>query len=112
MRNDLNSSKLLAHCVIGFTDSTKRQQEGHIADAVPSAHDKRNQVATGSMPALKTEAVTLRLTPETKAILRQAAEHERRSLSNMLEVMIRDYYGRQTGLGTIQPDAASREVIL
>ena len=46
------------------------------------------------MPALKTEAITLRLTPETKAVLRQSAEQESRSLSNMLEVMIRDWNTR------------------
>ena len=43
------------------------------------------------MPALKTETLTIRLCPETKAALRQAAERERRSLSNMLDVMILDY---------------------
>ncbi|NVZ10564.1 ribbon-helix-helix protein, CopG family [Allochromatium humboldtianum] len=45
------------------------------------------------MPARKTETLTIRLCPETKAALRQAAERERRSLSNMLEIMIRDYPG-------------------
>lgn len=44
-----------------------------------------------SMTAIKTETLTIRLCPETKAALRHMAEHERRSLSNMLEIMIRDY---------------------
>jgi hypothetical protein len=58
------------------------------------------------MPALKTEAITLRLTPETKAILRQSAEQESRSMSNMLEVMIRDYSRRRHSLANGQLDAA------
>ena len=51
------------------------------------------------MPALKTETLTIRLCPETKAALRQAAERERRSLSNMLEVMIQHYQGQLLQLG-------------
>lgn len=51
------------------------------------------------MPALKTETLTIRLCPETKAALRQAAERERRSLSNMLEVMIQHYQGQPLQLG-------------
>ena len=36
----------------------------------------------------KTEAVNLRMTPAIKELLRQAAAKERRTLSNMLEVLI------------------------
>jgi hypothetical protein len=43
----------------------------------------------------KTETLTVRLAPEVKAALRQAADQERRSLANMLEVMIRDWCGRE-----------------
>ena len=43
------------------------------------------------MPSAKTETVTFRISPEIKATLRQAAERERRSLTNMLEVMIPDW---------------------
>lgn len=43
------------------------------------------------MQTLKTVTLTVRLTPEVKATLREAAAHERRSLANMLEVMIRAY---------------------
>ena len=55
------------------------------------------------MPALKTETLTIRLCPETKAALRQAAERERRSLSNMLEVMIQNYQGQLLQLGPRLP---------
>lgn len=39
----------------------------------------------------KTEAINLRMSPTTKELLRLAAGAERRTLSNMLEVLIRDY---------------------
>lgn len=39
----------------------------------------------------KTEAINLRMAPGTKKLLRRAAEHEHRTLSNMLEVLILDY---------------------
>lgn len=39
----------------------------------------------------KTEAINLRMAPGTKELLRRAAEHEHRTLSNMLEVLILDY---------------------
>lgn len=39
----------------------------------------------------KSEAINLRMTPELKELLRLAAERERRTLSNMLEVLILDY---------------------
>lgn len=58
------------------------------------------------MPAVKTETVTFRIRPEVKAALRQAAEHEHRSLANMLEVMIRDYQGRHPVQGASQADSA------
>lgn len=45
----------------------------------------------------KSEAINLRMTPELKELLRLAAERERRTLSNMLEVLILDYC-RQHGL--------------
>jgi hypothetical protein len=46
------------------------------------------------MPSQKTETLTVRLAPDIKAALRQAADREHRSLANMLEVMIRDWCGR------------------
>jgi hypothetical protein len=39
----------------------------------------------------KTEAINLRMAPGMKDLLRRAAEHEHRTLSNMLEVLILDY---------------------
>jgi uncharacterized protein (DUF1778 family) len=44
------------------------------------------------MPSHKTETLTVRLAPDIKAALREAAAHEHRSLANMLEVMIRDWW--------------------
>lgn len=43
------------------------------------------------MAALKTETITVRIEPAVKAGLKAAAEQERRSLANMIEVMIRHY---------------------
>lgn len=39
----------------------------------------------------KSQVINLRMTPELKELLRLAAERERRTLSNMLEVLILDY---------------------
>lgn len=50
------------------------------------------------MTVLKTETLTIRLCPETKAALRHMAEQEHRSLSNMLEIMIRRYRGDRARL--------------
>jgi len=44
--------------------------------------------------ATKTETITVRIEPAVKAGLKTMAERERRSLANMIEVMIRDYCGR------------------
>lgn len=63
---------------------------------VPSLYDKRHQTVRPPMPTRKTEALTIRLCPETKAALRHAAEQERRSLANMVDVMIRHYCDQQT----------------
>lgn len=46
------------------------------------------------MPERKTEAINLRMSPTTKELLRLAAGAERRTLSNMLEVLILDYCER------------------
>lgn len=46
------------------------------------------------MRAGKTETITVRIEPAVKAGLKAIAERERRSLANMLEVMIRDYCKR------------------
>lgn len=43
------------------------------------------------MSERKTEVVNLRMSPRVKELLRAAAAHERRTLSNMLEVLIEDF---------------------
>ncbi len=43
------------------------------------------------MAAIKSATLTVRIEPNLKKMLRVAAEGERRSVSNMLEVLIRDY---------------------
>lgn len=56
----------------------------------------------------KTATLMLRIQPTLKQGLRELATRERRSLSNMIEVMILDY-GRRQGLGVPEdPPAAER----
>jgi hypothetical protein len=43
------------------------------------------------MPKLKTDTLTFRVEPRIKRALAAAAKHERRSLANMLEVMVLEY---------------------
>lgn len=43
----------------------------------------------------KTATLTLRVPPEVKALLAAAAEADRRSLANMLEVIVHEYCDRQ-----------------
>ena len=46
------------------------------------------------MPTGKTSTLTFRIKPSLKEALRTAAEREHRSIANMVEVVIRDYCGR------------------
>ncbi len=46
------------------------------------------------MPESKTATLTFRISPTVKEGLRAMAEQERRSLANMVEIMIRDYCAR------------------
>lgn len=46
------------------------------------------------MASGKTSTLTFRIEPALKEALRMAAEREHRSLANMVEVLIRDYCGR------------------
>lgn len=46
------------------------------------------------MARLKTEVINLRMAPETKALLRVAANREHRTLSNMIEHLLIDYCER------------------
>jgi len=50
----------------------------------------------------KTETLTIRITPAVKSALRTAATRDHRSLTNMVEVMIRDYCARE-GIGIDEP---------
>ncbi|MBJ15955.1 MAG: hypothetical protein CMF38_04910 [Legionellaceae bacterium] len=43
------------------------------------------------MSSTKTATLTLRISPEMKQKLKSAADHEHRSIANMIEVLIRDY---------------------
>jgi len=47
----------------------------------------------GVMSASKSTTLTLRIDPGVKEALRIAAEQEHRSITNMVEVLIRDYCG-------------------
>jgi hypothetical protein len=46
------------------------------------------------MATAKTTTLTFRIEPNLKEALRTAAEREHRSIANMVEVLIRDYCGR------------------
>lgn len=46
------------------------------------------------MAATKTTTLTFRIEPALKEALRTAAAREHRSIANMVEVLIRDYCGR------------------
>jgi hypothetical protein len=43
------------------------------------------------LPVTKTEVVSVRVPPDVKAALVEAADQERRSLATMVEVMVLDY---------------------
>ncbi len=49
------------------------------------------------MPGAKTATLTFRMDPDLKEALRLAAERERRSITNMIEVLIQDYC-RENGI--------------
>ena len=59
------------------------------------------------MAAMKTETITVRIEPAVKAGLKAVAEQERRSLANMIEVMIRQYCDA-AGVKIANPDAAAQ----
>jgi len=54
------------------------------------------------MAATKTATLTFRIDPALKEALRTAAQQEHRSIANMVEVLIRDYCGRN-GIPIKQP---------
>ncbi|WP_295399286.1 hypothetical protein [uncultured Thiocystis sp.] len=59
------------------------------------------------MTIIQTVTLTFRVRPEIKAALREAAEREHRSLTNMLEVMICHYQGQDLQLGPLRGHAAN-----
>jgi len=65
------------------------------------------------MAAIKTVTMTVRVAPAVKEGLKAAAGREHRSIANMVEMMIRDYCGREgiaiSGLGTVV-DAGHKQV--
>lgn len=58
------------------------------------------------MQSQKTVGLTFRVTPETESRLVAAAEHEHRSLTNMLEVLVEDFSVR-TGIADQVPSASA-----
>ncbi len=56
------------------------------------------------MANAKTTTLTFRIEPNLKEALRSVAEQEHRSIANMVEVMIRDYCGRNS-VSILQPTA-------
>lgn len=50
------------------------------------------KIFTVAKNAPKTDTLTVRITPNFKKALRQASIRERRSITNMIEVLILDYY--------------------
>jgi hypothetical protein len=59
------------------------------------------------MATAKTTTLTFRIEPELKEALRTAADREHRSIANMVEVMIRDYCGRND-IAIPEPGAIDR----
>jgi hypothetical protein len=59
------------------------------------------------MAADKTATLSVRIEPGLKETLRAAAEQEDHSIANMVEVMIRDYCGRNA-MGVPAPAALSK----
>lgn len=61
-------------------------------------------------PKRKTEATTLKMTPEVRQLWEKCAEREHRSLTNMFEVMVRDYAARQSDPVQPSPPASNNKI--
>ncbi len=61
------------------------------------------------MATVKTATLTFRINPGLKEALRAAAEREHRSISNMVEVLIRDYC-EQRGITISPPKEAKNNI--
>jgi uncharacterized protein (DUF1778 family) len=55
------------------------------------------------MARTKNEVLTIRTTAEVKALLKLAAERERRSAASMVEVLVLDY-AQAHGLAVVDPE--------
>ncbi len=60
------------------------------------------------MARTKNEVLTIRTTAEVKALLKLAAERERRSVASMIEVLVLDY-AKAHGLAVPDPDQPGRK---
>lgn len=60
------------------------------------------------MPRTKNEVLTIRTTAEVKALLKLAAERERRSAASMVEVLVLDY-AKAHGMAVPDPDMSARK---
>ena len=60
------------------------------------------------MARTKNEVLTIRTTAEVKALLKLAAERERRSAASMIEVLVLDY-AEAHDLTVPEPDRAGRK---
>jgi Ser/Thr protein kinase RdoA (MazF antagonist) len=60
------------------------------------------------MPRTKNEVLTIRTTAEVKALLKLAAERERRSAASMVEVLVLEY-AKAHGLTVPDPDRPARK---
>ena len=60
------------------------------------------------MATTKTTTLTFRIEPGLKEAVRTAAELEHRSIANMIEMMIRDYCGRN-GVPIVDVVAAAKK---
>jgi len=54
-------------------------------------------------PKTKTAVMTLRVSPAVKAAAERAAEHDRRSVTNLIEVLILNHYNNLN----IQPETSA-----
>lgn len=83
------------------TDNAARSRTAKLTFAAP-AHVRPKcycilqckRIIGNAMASGKTSTLTFRIEPALKEALRTAADHEHRSIANMVEVMIRDYCGR------------------
>jgi hypothetical protein len=63
------------------------------------------------MARTKNEVLTIRTTAEVKALLKLAAERERRSAASMIEVLVLDYCERNGVQVTAQPEVQIRKEV-